>query len=184
MFDLTFLWFQQVQSQPCLQDTQTLSPKPSQTTDTIHFLQFQGRRLIHQMPFPTLSVLSLPKWIRCCPVCQKKQCGTLTLSLCVCCWWWWCYNRPNYLSTIVVSRSLSVTLGKIYLSLATFPSRAGTSVPNPKLRGHSLVPAHSLQLTSQDFCVKWPLVMKNKVEGGCWPLEHPCLSPEKTECKT
>ena len=128
-----------MESQPCLQDTQTLSPKPSQTTDTIHFLQFRGRRLIRQMPFPTLSVLSLPKWIRCCPVCQKKQCGTLTLSLCVCCWWWWCYNTPNYLSTIVVSRSLSVTLGKFYLSMSAFSSRVGTSVPHPKPRGHSLV---------------------------------------------
>ena len=35
--------------------------------------------------------------------------------------------------------SLSVTLGKFYLSLSAFSSRVGTSVPHPKPRGHSLV---------------------------------------------
>ena len=43
---------QQVQSQPCLQNTQTLSPKPSQTTDTIHFLQFPGKSSFARCPFP------------------------------------------------------------------------------------------------------------------------------------
>ena len=62
---------QQVQSQPCLQNTQALSPTLPQTT--ISFLQFLGKSLNPQIPVPTLSVLSLPKWIKYCPVCQNKH---------------------------------------------------------------------------------------------------------------
>ena len=105
---------QQVQSQPCLQNTQALSPTLPQTTDTISFLQFLGKRLNPQIPFPTLSALSFPKWIKYCPVCQNKHMWHSPVSLCVwyccccscccccccccgccCC----CYSRPNYLST-------------------------------------------------------------------------------------
>ena len=57
---------QQVQSQPCLQNTQALSPTLPQTT--ISFLQFLGKSLNPQIPVPTLSVLSFPKWIKYCPV--------------------------------------------------------------------------------------------------------------------
>lgn len=50
---------QQVQSQPCLQNTQALSPTLPQTT--ISFLQFLGKSLNPQIPVPSLSVLSFPK---------------------------------------------------------------------------------------------------------------------------
>ena len=93
---------QQVQSQPCLQNTQALSPTLPQTT--ISFLQFLGKSLNPQIPVPSLSVLSFPKWIKYCPVCQNKHMWHSSVSLCVwyccCCWCCCCcYSRPNYLST-------------------------------------------------------------------------------------
>ena len=80
-----------------------LSPTLPQTT--ISFLQFLGKRLNPQIPVPTLSVLSFPKWINYCPVCQSKHMWHSSVSLCVwyccccCCCGCWCYSRPNYLST-------------------------------------------------------------------------------------
>ena len=76
---------QQVQSQPCLQNTQTLSPMPPQTTDTISFLQFWGKRLNPPSPFLLYQFWVSLNGLNIAQCARTNTCGALPLSLCLYC---------------------------------------------------------------------------------------------------